>query len=137
MGKAAKAGTPVLDVEVVPIDSLTLDPRNARKHGRRNLDAMRALRWTEVAITRVPAGWTDDQVRAYALADNRTAELAEWDDAVLADMLAELDAGGWDLNSIGFDGLAEIERREEPPAGQSSPQPAPTASGLGDLERWE
>jgi len=33
--------------------------------------------------------------------------------------------------------LAEIERREEPPAGQSSPQPAPTASGLGDLERWE
>ena len=39
MGKAAKAGTPVLDVEVVPIDSLTLDPRNARKHGSRNLDA--------------------------------------------------------------------------------------------------
>jgi hypothetical protein len=33
--------------------------------------------------------------------------------------------------------LAEIERREEPTAGQSSPQPAPTAIGLGDLERWE
>ena len=41
MGKAAKAGTPVLDVEVVPIDSLTLDPRNARKHGRRNLEAIK------------------------------------------------------------------------------------------------
>ena len=56
----------------------------------------------------MPADWTDDQARAYALADNRTAELAEWDDVVLADMLAELDAGGWDLNSIGFDGLPEI-----------------------------
>ena len=33
--------------------------------------------------------------------------------------------------------LAEIERREEPPAGQPSPQPAPPASGLGELERWE
>jgi len=138
MGKTAKPA-PSLEVEVVPIDALTLDPRNARKHGRRNLDAIKGsleqfgqrrplvvrqdgqviagngtlvamldLRWTEVAITRVPAGWTDDQVRAYALADNRTAELAEWDDVVLADMLAELDAGGWDLGSIGFDGLAEI-----------------------------
>lgn len=135
----AKTAQPSLEVEVVPIGDLTLDPRNARKHGRRNLDAikgsleqfgqrrplvvrqdlqviagngtlvaMRELGFTEVAVTRVPAGWTDDQVRAYALADNRTAELAEWDDAVLADMLAELDAGGWDLNSFGFDGLAEI-----------------------------
>jgi DNA modification methylase len=128
-----------LSIEVVPIGSLALDQRNARKHGRRNLDAIKAsleqfgqrrplvvradlqviagngtllaardLRWTEVAVTRVPADWTDDQARAYALADNRTAELAEWDDVVLADMLAELDAGGWDLNSIGFDGLPEL-----------------------------
>lgn len=136
----AKTAQPSLEVEVVPIGALTLDPRNARKHGRRNLEAikgslqqfgqrrplvvrqdlqviagngtlvaMRDLGFTEVAVTRVPADWTDDQVRAYALADNRTAELAEWDDAVLADMLAELDAGGWDLNSFGFDGLAEID----------------------------
>lgn len=139
MGKTAKAGVSALEVEVVPLGALTLDPRNARKHGRRNLDAirgsleqfgqrrplvvrqdlrviagngtlvaMRDLGWKEVAVTRVPAGWSEEQVRAYALADNRTAELAEWDDVVLADMLAELDAGGWDLASFGFDGLAEI-----------------------------
>lgn len=30
MGKAAKAGTPALEVEVVPIDSLTLSPRQAQ-----------------------------------------------------------------------------------------------------------
>jgi len=165
MGKAAKAGTPELEVEVVPIASLTLDPRNARKHGRRNLDAikgsleqfgqrrplvvrgdlqviagngtlvaMRDLRWTEVAITRVPAGWTDDQVRAYALADNRTAELAEWDDVVLADMLAELDAGGWDLNGIGFDGLAEIAPGDADDDVPEADEAAPTAK-LGDV--WE
>ena len=137
MAKLSKA--PALDVQVVPIGALEVDQRNARKHGRRNLDAIKAslsqfgqrrplvvmhdmtviagngtlvaardLGWSEVAITIVPADWTADQAKAYALADNRTAELAEWDDVVLADMLAELDAGGWDLNSIGFDGLPEL-----------------------------
>ena len=154
-----------LEVEVVPIDALTLDPRNARKHGRRNLDAIKAsleqfgqrrplvvradlqviagngtleairdLRWSEVAVTRVPADWTDDQVRAYALADNRTAELAEWDDVVLADMLAELDAGGWDLNSIGFDGLPELAPGDADDEVPDTDEAAPTAK-LGDV--WE
>ena len=166
MGRSTKAGAPALEVEVVSIDALTLDPRNARKHGRRNLDAIKAsleqfgqrrplvvradlqviagngtleairdLRWSEVAVTRVPADWTDDQVRAYALADNRTAELAEWDDVVLADMLAELDAGGWDLNSIGFDGLPELapgDADDEVP--DADDEGSPTAK-LGDV--WE
>jgi DNA modification methylase len=163
MGETAKAGAPALEVEVVPIAALSLDPRNARKHGRRNLDAirgsleafgqrrplvvrqdgqviagngtlvaMRDLRWTEVSITRVPAGWTDDQVRAYALADNRTAELAEWDDVVLAGMLAELDAGGWDLNSIGFDGLPELPADD---ADDDVPDEVPARAAPGDV--WE
>ncbi len=161
----AKTAQPSLEVEVVPIGALTLDPRNARKHGRRNLEAikgslqqfgqrrplvvrqdlqviagngtlvaMRDLGFTEVAVTRVPADWTDDQVRAYALADNRTAELAEWDDAVLADMLAELDAGGWDLNSIGFDGLAEIAPGDADDEGPDVDEAAATAKP-GDV--WE
>ena len=163
MGETAKAGAPALEVEVVPIAALSLDPRNARRHGRRNLDAirgsleafgqrrplvvrqdgqviagngtlvaMRDLRWTEVAITRVPPGWTDGQVRAYALADNRTAELAEWDDVVLAGMLAELDAGGWDLNSIGFDGLPELPADD---ADDDVPDGVPARAAPGDV--WE
>jgi DNA modification methylase len=165
MGRSAKAGAPALEVEVVSIDALTLDPRNARKHGRRNLaaikasleqfgqrrplvvradlqviagngtlEAIRDLRWSEVAITRVPAGWTDDQVRAYAIADNRTAELAEWDDVVLADMLAELDAGGWDLNSLGFDGMPELAPGDSDDDLPETNEAAPTAK-LGDV--WE
>ncbi len=38
----AKTAQPSLEVEVVPIGALTLDPRNARKHGRRNLTPSRA-----------------------------------------------------------------------------------------------
>lgn len=37
----AKTAQPSLEVEVMPIGDLTLDPRNARKHGRRNLDAIK------------------------------------------------------------------------------------------------
>lgn len=165
MGKTAKAGVPALEVEVVPIGALTLDPRNARKHGRRNLDAIkgsleqfgqrrplvvrgdlqviagngtlvaaRDLGWKEVAVTRVPADWTEEQVRAYALADNRTAELAEWDDAVLADMLAELDAGGWDLNSIGFDGLVEIAPAD---SDDDVPDPEEISARAAPGDVWE
>ena len=112
---------PELAVRSVPVQDLRLDPGNARRHGRRNLDAikgslssfgqrrplvvlpdltviagngtleaMRELGWTEVAVTVVPEDWSADQARAYALADNRTAELAEWDDA--DDLLARLAA---------------------------------------------
>lgn len=123
----------------MPVEALTLDPRNARKHGRRNLDAIvaslsefgqrrplvvmsdmmviagngtleaaRELGWTEIAVTVVPETWTREQAAAYALADNRTAELASWDDAVLGETLGELDMAGWDLGALGFDGLPSI-----------------------------
>lgn len=125
-----------LTVETVAIESLTPDPQNARKHGKKNLDAIagslshfgqrrplvvagdnvviagngtleaaKSLGWTEVVITRVPRDWDFDRARAYALADNRTAELAEWDQQVLADQLLELDAVGWELGEIGFEPL--------------------------------
>lgn len=77
--------------------------------GNGTLEAAKSLGWTQIAIARTPVGWTWDQIKAFALADNRTAELAEWDDNVLAEQLLELDANGWDLKDIGFETL-------EPPA---------------------
>lgn len=77
--------------------------------GNGTLEAAKSLGWTQIAVARTPIGWTWDQIKAFALADNRTAELAEWDDKVLADQLLELDANGWDLKDIGFETL-------EPPA---------------------
>lgn len=73
--------------------------------GNGTLEAAKNLGWTEIVIARTPVGWTWEQIRAFALADNRTAELAEWDDKVLADQLLELDANGWDLKDIGFETL--------------------------------
>jgi ParB-like chromosome segregation protein Spo0J len=70
--------------------------------GNGTLEAAKSLGWSQIAIARTPVGWTWDQVKAFALADNRTAELAEWDDKVLADQLLELDANGWELEELGF-----------------------------------
>ena len=46
---------------------------------------------------------TEQQVQAYVIADNRLAELAEWDDGVLASELAQLETAGFDLELVGFE----------------------------------
>lgn len=125
--------TPNIKIESVTLDSLTLDPQNARLHGEENLDAIRnslsrfgqvkplvvmadgtviagngtldaarSLGWKKIDIVRIPDDWDRARAMAYAIADNRTAELAEWDNDVLASQLVDLDAAGWDLNVIGF-----------------------------------
>ena len=124
-----------MNLETVAIESLNLDPNNARKHSRRNLDAIAAslnkfgqrkpivvhngtviagngtleaaksLGWTEIGITRCPDDWDADTAKAFALADNRSSELAEWDDLVLANQLLDLDGMGWDIEALGFEPL--------------------------------
>lgn len=49
--------------------------------GNGGLLAARALGWTTIAVARFEG--TAAEARAYAIADNRTAELSEWDSAVL------------------------------------------------------
>jgi DNA modification methylase len=98
--------------------------------GNGTLEAAKNLGWTEIVIARTPVGWSWEQIRAFALADNRTAELAEWDDKVLADQLLELDANGWELEDLGFENL-------EPTVNDEDDQPlsfddAPTRAKLGD-----
>ncbi len=62
--------------------------------------AARDLGWTEVA-----AVFVDDDsatAKAYALADNRTGELASWDDDQLAETLRELSGSDVDMASLGW-----------------------------------
>jgi site-specific DNA-methyltransferase (adenine-specific) len=122
-----------MKIELVKIDDLDLDPRNARKHDAKNLKAIadsleqfgqrkpivvwgrtvvagngtmvaaRSLGWTEITVARVPDDWTADQVKAYALADNRSAELAVWDEQVLASQLLELQQAEFDIELLGFE----------------------------------
>jgi hypothetical protein len=93
--------------------------------GNGTLAAALQLGWTELACARVPRNWTHEEIKAYALADNRTAELAEWDSSMLAEQLLELDAVGWDVSDLGFEALeppidpdvdddSPLEFRDEP-----------------------
>lgn len=122
-----------LRTELVSIQNLIQDPNNARKHSKRNIDAIKAsleqfgqrkpviiteqnvivagngtvqaakeLEWLEIVIVKTPADWTADQIQAYALADNRTAELADWDFEALASHLIDLDSTGFNMADLGF-----------------------------------
>ncbi len=136
----------------VPCDRLTLDSANARKHGGPNLEAIkgslatygqrkpivarrgtgtviagngtleaaRALGWTHLAVV-----FTDDDAltaAGFAIADNRTAELAEWDTEVLDRLLREVEVGDERLRQMFADlaaaeGAADAEARSpDPPA---------------------
>ena len=151
-----------MELETVAIESLTLDPNNARKHSKRNLDAIAAslnkfgqrkpivvhngvviagngtleaaktLKWKEIAISRVPDDWDNDTAKAYALADNRSAELAEWDQIALTNQLADLSEIGWNLDLLGFEKPVlpdfKPEDIEQPRLDQSQPNMCPQCS---------
>lgn len=83
--------------------------------------AAQALGWEQVDIVRLPADWSDERAMAYALADNRTGELAEWDQKTLGMQLLELDANGWDIKELGFNDIPNLESLITPPT--DIPQP--------------
>lgn len=124
-------GPEALRPALMPLDLLNLDPHNARAHSDRNIEAigasltafgqmrplvvqaetrtvvagngtlraMRALGWTHAAAT--VAEISPATARAYAIADNRTAELAEWDAGELAAALNDSALDGL-LDAVGF-----------------------------------
>lgn len=71
--------------------------------GNGTLQAAKQLGWKEISVTVAPEDWDYNTARAYALADNRTAELATWDNGALLDALNELPADL--IDASGFDNL--------------------------------
>ena len=55
----------------------------------------------ETVPVKVARGLTEEQVRAYRLADNRTHDLSGWLDAMLAEELEKIE--GLDMGQFGFD----------------------------------
>jgi ParB-like chromosome segregation protein Spo0J len=145
-------------VKLYDIDSLTVDPRNARTHDDAQVLALEAslLRfgwtvpmlikddeanliraghgrrlaamsiWDQALDIKLPggwvlprrkvpgidvSGWTEEESRAYALADNQLALQAGWDHDLLKSELAAVEAAGFDLGDLGFDAdaLAALE----------------------------
>lgn len=122
-----------MNVRPVKIGSISQDPANVRKHGERNLEAIKAslrkfgqqkpivvdakgvilagngtyeaakmLGWETILAVETDLVGID--ATAYAIADNRTAELAEWDDAALAETLRALQSEEFDIEAAGFTG---------------------------------
>jgi DNA modification methylase len=73
--------------------------------GNGTVAAAKELGWTEIQAVRVPADWDADRIKAFALADNRTAELATWDTEVLNTQLKELEKAGVEVSEFGFQEL--------------------------------
>lgn len=106
----------------VPVSELVPARRNARQHAERDLEVLAAslekfgqrkpivakrdtrevlagngtlLATQQLGRTHIAVAWfdgTDAEAMAYALADNRTAELSEWNFSELAAQLAEVQA---------------------------------------------
>lgn len=120
-----------MKVETLPLDSVHLDPANVRRHPRSSVDGLKAslarfgqqkpivvdaagvvragngtvlaareLGWAEIAAVR--SGLSGSDLVAYAIADNRLAELAEWDDVGLAEQLRALQSEDFDIAAVGF-----------------------------------
>jgi ParB-like chromosome segregation protein Spo0J len=100
--------------------------------GNGTLQSAIKLGWKKIDVVRVPADWSEDRIRAFALADNRTAELAEWDASVLESTLFELDAIGWDFEALGFEPLAqqnfEPESELQPRLDEKNPTVCPSCN---------
>jgi ParB-like chromosome segregation protein Spo0J len=85
----------------------------------------------------VARGWSDAQRKAYALADNKLALNAGWDEELLALEIAELQSLAFDTELIGFDDI-ELARILAERTGKTDPDDAPEppavpVSALGDL----
>ena len=120
-----------MKIKKVKLDSISQDPANLRKHGERNIDAIVAslrkfgqqhpividskgiilsgngrymaavkLGWQEIEV--VESSLTGSSATAYAIADNRTAELAEWDTTALAETLRALQSEEFDTDAAGY-----------------------------------
>lgn len=153
-----------MKLETLKISELISDPNNARKHDEKNLEAIKgsltqfgqrkpiviqgqtviagngtltaakSLGWTEIEVVRVPDDWSADQAKAFALADNRTAELASWDELVLAAQVIELKEAGFEVADFGFEAI-EPEPEIETTQDEIPEAPEVPVTKLGDI--WQ
>jgi hypothetical protein len=100
--------------------------------GNHTLQAALTLGWEQIAVT-----WTDDDAKtakAYALADNKTHDIGGYDDALLGEMLADLQGADDLLAATGYDEdeiaslLAALPSVDDDPADDPTPE-GPTGMG--------
>lgn len=118
--------------KMMPLDKIVLDKNNVRRHDEKNIkaimkslersyqrkpivmfgntviagngtvEAARRLGWKEIWVNDDPFE-SEEAAKAYALADNRTNDLSDFDEDKLKEELADFEAKGWDLEDLGWD----------------------------------
>lgn len=78
------------------IAPVIVDENNVILAGHTRLKALETLGYDKIPVIEAK-GLTEEQKRKYRLLDNKTAELAEWDFALLAEELDGLDFGALDI----------------------------------------
>lgn len=122
-----------MKIQSFRIDDISPDPANVRMHSERNLaaivaslrkfgqqkpivvnadgvilagngtyEAAKRLGWEKIDIVRSALKGAD--ATGFAIADNRTAELADWDDTALAETLRALQSEEFEIEAAGFTG---------------------------------
>jgi ParB-like chromosome segregation protein Spo0J len=122
---------------LVPIDRLSPDPNNARAHDDRSIDAIatslkeygqlkpvialpggrvvagngtlaaaKKLGWKKIAVVRIH---DEAKAKAFAVLDNRSAELSEWNPQALAKVLEEIAAQQAGLDPAELVGFSQEE----------------------------
>ena len=123
----------IADVQEVSLEKLRPYERNAKKHGAGQIEKLKAsimefgfltpclidrnyniiaghgrvMAANGLGMRSVPCvfveGLSEEQRRAYILADNKLGDLGEWDMTLVWDEITELDSGGFDVEVTGFD----------------------------------
>src|SRR5947208_10645475 len=123
---------PAVRLERWPIERLIPYAGNARLHSEADIDklvdSLRRWGWTnpvlvdehgvlicghgrvraaaKLGLTSIPVmvarGWSEEEKRAYRLADNQLAARASWDPELLRNEPQELEFAGFDLDLVGF-----------------------------------
>jgi ParB-like chromosome segregation protein Spo0J len=120
-------------IEHLPVSDLTPYDRNSRTHSDAQIEQIiasirefgfvnpvlvdgtgrivaghgRVMAAKKMALATVPClrldGLTEEQIRAYVIADNKLAENAGWDESMLRLEIADLDKLEFDLGFLGFE----------------------------------
>ena len=98
--------------------------------GHTRYKAAKKLKLKEVPVV-VADNLTDEKVKAYRLADNKTSELAEWDSSALDKELAEL--SDFDMSQFGFDPAIFPDAQEVVEDDYEEAVPEEPKSKLGDI----